>query len=125
MNTQTQDQAAMFQRMVEDVVTNFKVTRIAAAGEVHWMEAEAKTGTRYEVVTAYQPGKNAVLVAVVCPWNSSEIIGNYGLLHENYVDEKLNTKHHPSPEDLAAVTLLIGKCLDRPVCVGGIEVQPT
>lgn len=117
MSQQTWEESA-----VQAVIDNFQVLEIQQDGLSTWLVAQANTGTRYEVITLKSPTSESVLVSVLRPWNTCNEMGTHGYLFDTYVSEKLNP--NKSPEDLAAVTIAIGKCLHRPVVVSGIQVNP-
>lgn len=107
------------------------LVRITAPTGVRYVEAEAGTGTRYVVTATRLPVGHReggpVLVTVLWPWQDAHTMADSGYLDERYVAEHLcdgrgrwadvrpgGTPDRPlPPEDLAALTLTVGRALGR------------
>lgn len=91
-----------------------------------FVEAEAKTGSRYQVVATRLGGARIhtggpVLISVLQPWQAAYPLQEGGPLHSSYVAEHLTGgrgRWDPHGGDLAALTYTIAHVLGRKPVIG-------
>lgn len=112
------DRARMWREEREQVRADWYVTAEEQSPDVAYVEAEAKTGSRYAVIVSRLPGFSSVreggpfLVTVLQPWQDAWPANGPGLV-EPYVLERLGGGEAVrSIRDLTALTLTINKALE-------------
>jgi hypothetical protein len=110
---------AYVQRITRDEMAaaeaNFRVLQKDQhlSSPVVYVEASAKTGSRYAVVVTYLPEGAARtegapwVVSVLSPWHAAYPMFAGGHLDPSYVAEKLSGGQQRNPGDIMALTLAI------------------
>ena len=116
-----EEQQQYLQGLYDKAVERFTVTGDRTTREVAWVEAEASTGSRYEVLVARlhpdvaQTRGAEAIVAVLQPWQTAYPLGSLDPVHPNYVAEKWLRPGREFRDvhwgDWAAITLTINEAI--------------